>query len=206
MSTDRVSTLQANQEGILQAIRTLYLPDGPEADVTFSTGGIYASGTMPMPRLKFDLAPALPDVVEADCRRLPVDAESIGSILYDPPFIVAAGKESRIGQRFSSLRTIPLLHELYRDSIREFARVLQPGGILVVKIQDTVSGGKQHRGSIVIWQEALACDLVDEDWLLCPNVSRMVGHNWARQQHARKTHVHWLIFRKPRAARRGRAA
>ena len=192
----RVETLHDSQAGVLQAIRRLYLPDGPDADVTFSTGGLYRDGTMPLPRLRFDVAPELPGVVLADCRHLPLASGSLGSILFDPPFVVACGVNSRIGNRFSCLSTIPLLHAFYREAVREFARVLRPGGIFVVKIQDTVSGGKQHRSSIVIWQAAVAAGFLDEDQFVVRNVSHLRGHNWSCQQHARKTHLFWLVFRR----------
>ena len=198
--TSRLGTLHESQDGVLRTLRELYLPGGPEVDVTYSRGALYDSGALPRARLRFDKHPTSEDVVMADSSCLPMPDGSVSSMLYDPPYVIAPGEGSRMGRRFSGYPTVAAAHADYRGTVREAARVLAPRGILVVKIQDVISGGRQHRGSIVIWREAIECGLQDEDWLVARNVSRLVGHNWQRQQHARKTHVSWLVFRKPRRA------
>ena len=192
----REVTLHNSQDSVLKAIRNLYLPKGPYLDPTYSKGLIYKSGAMPYPVHRSDLVPQYPSVTQTDCRNLSFNKGSVPSIMFDPPFTVAAGKKSIIGNRFSSPETILELHAFYSAAVKEFHRVLERGGILVVKIMDTVSSGKQHRNTFRIWDCATYYGLIDQDWLICPNKSTLVGHNWGRQVHAQKTHVNWLVFQK----------
>jgi hypothetical protein len=86
--------------------------------------------------------------------------------------------------------------EDYRLTLIDCYRVLRKKGVLIVKIQATVSGGKQWDSPFFIKSVAqqLGMEFLDEFVLL--SRGRMIGHNHAIQQHARKFHSYFLVFRK----------
>ena len=88
--TEIIRSVSTDQTEILKWIMKLYVPDGFEADSTYSKGGFYKD--IPPPRLRFDLNPQSKDVIQADCRELPLADESISSLMFDPPFLATTGK------------------------------------------------------------------------------------------------------------------
>jgi hypothetical protein len=188
-----ISTVSSSQLEILQGILALYCHQGFDCDPTYSKGSFYKG--LPVPRLRFDLCPVVPGVVQADCRRLPLPDESVMSIVFDPPFIHAHGKDSQIGNRFSSYKSQREIYALYRASIYEFARVMKPGGILVFKCQDIVESGKQVWNHIHVFNLAREAGFVAEDLFVLTAKSRLIGWNQKVQKHARKFHSYFWVFR-----------
>lgn len=144
-----IKSVSYNQNEILQWILKLYVPSGRfDADATFSRGRFYTA--IPPPRLRYDLNPVSPAVIQADCRHLPLEDGSIHSLVLDPPFLATTGKSLEtekgniINRRFSVCRNEHDLADLYHDAIIEAYRVLDDRGILVFKCQDKVSSGKQY--------------------------------------------------------------
>lgn len=193
-----ISTVSDNQQTILRAILDLYIPSGQfHLDPTFSRGGFYSGGVMiPEPQICTDLNPQCDGVIEADCRALPFDSASIHSIIFDPPFIHAHGKESEIGNRFSSYPTQHDLRAMYMASLVEFYRILKTGGILVFKNQDIVESGKNVFNHVKIYNMAVDLGFVGLDLFILTASHRMIGHNHANQQHARKLHSYFWVFEK----------
>lgn len=192
-----ISTVSGDQQAILQDILTLYVPGRVfECDPTYSTGSFYKDGRIPQPTYKFDIAPKLPGVEIADCRDLPCESASITSLVFDPPFIHAHGKESEIGQRFSSYPTQHAIRAMYMASLVEFYRVLKTKGVLVFKCQDIVESNKQVFNHCHVWQMANSLGFVDLDLFILTADSRMVGHNHHQQVHARKFHAYFWVFEK----------
>lgn len=191
-----IATVSSNQHTILQAILDLYIASGRfDCDPTFSQGQFYR-GEILLPHYRFDLQPITPGVEEADCRNLPLESASISSIVFDPPFIHAHGKESEIGKRFSSYPTQHALRAMYLASLVEFYRVLKTKGVLVVKCQDIIESGKQVMNHCILWQMANGLGFVDLDLFILTADNRIVGHNHHAQQHARKHHAYFWVFEK----------
>jgi hypothetical protein len=190
-----IGTVSDDQHAILRDIITLYCPAGFDVDATYSKGQFYQHG-VPAPRHKFDLVPQRPDVVQADCRDLPLRSASVASVVFDPPFLHATGKASIIGQRFADGRTQHALRALYLGALVEFYRVLQPGGVLVVKCQDVIESGRAVMNHCHIWQMANGLGFIDLDLFILLKRSSLRGHNWARQQHAHKRHSYFWVFTK----------
>jgi SAM-dependent methyltransferase len=183
--TEIIRSVSTDQTEILKWIMALYVPEGFEADSTYSKGGFYKD--IPPPRLRFDLNPQSEDVIQADCRDLPLADESISSMMFDPPFLATTGKSLKedkgniINRRFTVCKSETELQNLYTDAVREAARVLKPGGIFVFKCQDKVSSGNGFEA---------------EDLFMLIAKSRLVA-NWQRnQKHARKFHSFFWVFRK----------
>ncbi len=198
-----IKSISFDQDELLDWMIRLYVPKGAfDADATYSTGGFYRSGVIPRPAFCFDLNPLCEGVVKADCRRLPIASCTLDSLILDPPFLATKGPSlagmqgNIINRRFGVYPTEAALAEMYRDALREAHRVLKPGGILVFKCQDKVSGGKQYmmHCDVRTWAEQVG--FVVEDLLILLARTRLVV-NWQRnQKHARKYHSYFWVFRK----------
>lgn len=195
MGDKPISTVSDDQHEILRNIMALYSPEGFDLDPTYGSGGFYKNG-VPIPALIGDVTPRNPDVAAMDCRNLPFKSATLGSIVFDPPFIHAMGKDSIIGQRFADERSQHSLRALYLAALVEFYRVLKPKGILVFKCQDIVESGKQVMNHCWIWQMATGLGFVEKDLFILVAKSRIIGHNHHEQQHARKLHSYFWVFEK----------
>lgn len=199
----------------LAAIQKLHVPSGFEADVTFGNGGFWRDGVEP--QLKFDLQPLRSDVVAADSRRLPLKAESVGSIVFDPPFLtyVRAGRSGngamRMAQRFSGYWTLAELKDHYQESISEAYRVLKRGGVYVFKCQDIIHNHRLFctHAAVISWAESEGFRLRDLITLVAAH--RMPAPNRrGTQRHTRIFHSYFLVFERgpfiSPASRRSEAA
>lgn len=199
-----IRSISYSQDEILQWIIQLYIESGHfDADATFSSGGFYRSSRIPLPAHRFDLYPQRPDVQKADCRKLPLDDNTISSMILDPPFLATKGPSlssdsgNLISRRFSVCPNEAALRELYRDAIAEAFRVIKPGGVLVFKCQDKVSSGKQHMMHCFVYNVAVQRGFEVLDLFVLLANSRLIA-NWQRnQKHARKFHCYFWVFRKP---------
>lgn len=184
-----------DQTEILYSIASLHNGGLPfELDPTYSTGQFYER--FPKPRLRFDLAPQMEGVEQADARCLPLADEKVGSMILDPPFIVSGGKGGVIHERFSSFKSYPLLEEMYRGAIQEGYRVLRRNGLLVVKCQDTVSGGRNHQTTKRVCDWAEEAGLVWKDTFYLINDRLTKDNRWKNQHHGRKAVSLFLCFLK----------
>jgi len=189
-----------DQDEILRSISILHNAGNPfECDPTYSKGVFYRN--FPEPRLKFDLVPQLPEVRQADCRALPLAGASVQSIMFDPPFVMSGDthkeiKTGKIMDRFSCFQNYKELTALYYPAIFEMYRILKPGGLLVFKCQDSVSSGQQYMTHIDTTTWAQEAGFYAKDLFILINSNLLMGPFWKNQQHARKAHSYFLVFRK----------
>jgi len=190
-----IKSISESQLEIIKNIQDLYTGN-IGCDVTFSKGAFWKG--IEEPSLKFDICPPTnrPDVIQADCRKLPLTDGIIKSIMYDPPFIVAHGEDSVIGNRFSSYKTMKELWKFYDESLKEFNRVISKRGYLIVKCQDIVSGGRNHLSHVFICNKAEEYGFENVDLFILTAKHRMTTHNTTIQKHARKYHSYFLVFQK----------
>lgn len=193
---DYVRTCSADEAALLRGIIKLYLGGRAfDADASYSTGRIWRN--LPAPHLKFDLAPQARGVIGADAQALPLANESLNSIFFDPPFVVGPPAAPGIMRdRFSCFQSVAQMFAVYQNALGEFYRVLKPRGILVFKCQDVVDSGKQVWSEFEIMRRALDLGFTREDKLILLRENVVMSPNMEHQQHARKNHCYFLVFRK----------
>lgn len=192
-----VFSLSFDQTKILRDIMRLYNNGEPfDVDCTYSKGVFWRK--LPQPKHKFDLYPQSDDVIEASADNLPLTAESVQSIIFDPPFKTSnSNVKGIIEERFTAFTSPQALWAFYRDSIVEFRRVLKPGGIFVIKCQDVVSSGKNQWSHYEVERIAREESFEELDMFVLGNKSPIMSPNMVNQKHARKSHSFLLIFQKP---------
>lgn len=196
-----ISSIAFTQEEILADIYNLYLPNGLECDVTYSTGQFYK--TLPKPLFKFDIEPQVTDVVKAKASELPLKDKSVSSVMFDPPFVASWNVNSKdyvMTKRFSNIKGIHNLRKMYRDSLIELGRVMKSQGILIVKCQDTVYAGTQYFNHIYIYDEAIKAGFDAVDMFVLLSKQRFIGSG--TQRSARKFHSYFWVFKKVRCRRK----
>jgi hypothetical protein len=173
------------------------------ADVTFGKG-VFWKNVVPgkYELLKSDLKQGV------DARALPYSDASIGCVVFDPPYMHTPGGTAHEGhQNFESYYknnnpngTDKKYHDavldLYFRAGAEAWRVLKYDGIYIVKCQDEVCACQQRLTHIELTNFLTEKMFVAEDLFVVvrnnrPGVSRIL-----RQQHARKNHSYFLVFRK----------
>lgn len=86
---------------------------------------------------------------------------------------------------------------LYAAGLVEAARVLRPGGVALVKVQDEVYNHRQYATHVEVLVAALNAGLVLEDTLVHVQARPPRARHQTAQAHARKNHSFLLVFRRP---------
>ena len=196
-----ISSINYNEQEIIRDILYLHCNgQNIDCDPTYSIGNFYKKG-LPAPEHKFDKYPQLPDVKEATSDRLPLGLESVNVIMFDPPFVMSGegyenSKEGSgiISKRFTAFKDFNELKTMYSRSLKEFARILKPNGIVIFKCQDVVNGGKQHFSHCWIMYEAMKYGFYPKDLFIYFARNRI--DDGRKQQHARKYHSYYWVFEK----------
>ena len=208
-----IKNISSNQFEILYNIMQLYNDGKPfECDMTYSSGKFYDRGgefAIPQPSLKFDVMPQFDDVVKIEpWGKLPLDDNSLSSMVIDLPFIIAPRNSPScmaenekdgsniIFKRFSSYYPALELYQSYWHWLEETYRVLRPDGLCVFKCQDNVSGGKFHNVSSFSFMVAHKLGFTIEDKFILEAKSRLISGKVKKQMHARNyTSVFWVIIK-----------
>lgn len=103
---------------------------------------------------------------------------------------------SKINKRFGVFPTEKLLHTFFKQSLKEFYRILKKNGILIFKCQDKVSSGKQYLSHIFIVNEAIEIGFYPKDLFILLARNRIVADWQKNQKNARKFHSYFIVFQK----------
>jgi hypothetical protein len=188
-----------DQHEILMNIMSLYCPSGFELDPTYGAGGFYRHAGIPRPQLCFDLAPRRPEIPQADVCRLPLESSSIGSAIFDPPWMIhgqEGASKAIFVKKYGGLQKLGDLWALCRGALAELARVLKPAGILVFKCQDFIWGRQNYFFHVWAMEEAERVGLRAKDLFIFVSKTRPIPWNMERQNHARKMHSYFWVFKK----------
>lgn len=199
-----IKTISYDEAEILCAIIDLHNHGKAfDLDCTYSKGQFYASGKVPEPLYKSDVRADYGRGVDyARAEALPFHNKQLHSIIFDPPFLDGMTKglkeQSKYQKRFGAFRRMSDLWAWYNVCMHEFYRVLDKGGILVVKCQDSTSQRAQYFSHCYIMNAANAAGFYAKDLFILLSKTRMRGGTWKKQDHARKYHCYFWVFSKQR--------
>jgi len=198
-----VRSVYSSNHDVIKNIMELYKIEQFDLDCTYSRGLFWKDLTPP--RIKTDLVPVTEDTIQADSEDLPFEDGEMKSIMYDPPFVISGKmyKENKegssvIAKRFEGYTTYEKLTKNYFESLKELYRITDKGGFVIMKCQDTVSGGKNHFTHAMVMQMALKIGFYPRDLFILLAKMRInsFGGKWNKQHHARKYHSYYWVFEK----------
>ena len=210
-----IKNISTDQSEILKWIMDLYNNGEPfDCDITASELKFYGDAkgckySIPVPKILMDVYPTREDIIKiTPFNKLPLEDNSVSSIVCDLPFVcspktsksVVEKKEGAniISNRFSSWYPMQEGYENIFWWMGECRRCLKDDGILVWKMQGSVSGGLSHWLSE--FSALCACYnhlyIIDQFYLqakarLIPGASKI-----KKQQHARKYTSTFWVFKK----------
>jgi len=205
------SAHQGTNDEVFPQVLALYVPKGSTvADVTYGKGVFWKKVE------KGDYEVKATDLKNGiDCSKLPYAAGSIDCVVFDPPYMhTPGGTAHQNHQNFENYyanndaeHTTRKYHEavldLYFRGAMEALRVLKPNGIFIVKCQDEVCANKQRLTHVEIVNELTSTNgFIVEDLFVLVRTSRPGVSRILKQNHARKNHSYFLVFRKPKLTKR----
>ena len=202
-----IKSISFDQHEIIRNILTLHCGGGNiDLDMTFSKGGFYKNGVV-RPKLAVELDQELAKkhgVICADCTALPIESASQRVVILDPPFGIGSGASlNRIVKgrnitpgRFSCFPNHDALFGFVSKAIGEAYRVLAHKGILILKIMPVVACAKQHMTHIHAANVAREIGFYFLDEFVLMAKARPISGKIKRQQHARRFHSYFFVFRK----------
>lgn len=210
-----IKNISFDQSEILYNIMKLYNNGEPfECDITASELKFYegrgrsAAYNIPLPKLLFDVYPQDERVKKiTPFERLPLPDNSLSSIICDLPFVISPHKcpslinnvegSNLISKRFSSFYPAEELFENIYWWIKECFRVLKSDGILIWKMQSTVSGGRQVWASPFSFLCATSIGFYVVDEFILEAKARLIASSKIKtQQHSRKYTSNFFVFKK----------
>lgn len=209
-----IKNISTDQSEILWWIMELHNGGKPfECDITASELKFYGKRQgckydIPQPSILMDVYPVSDGIIKiTPFNKLPLEDNSVSSIVCDLPFVcspktcksVREKKEGAnlISNRFSSWYPMQEGYENIYWWINECKRVLNDDGIIVWKIQSSISGGLQHLLSEFSAVCAADAGLYIKDQFLLQAKSRLISASKINKpQHARKYTSTFWVFKK----------
>lgn len=200
-SDEVVRSVYFDQTEILRGIMKLHCPDGFDCDMTYGSGNFWKN--LPEPRFKFDISPQVAGVEKACSTMLPLNHESISSIVFDPPFLTYI-RSGRIGngsmvmaKKYSGYWRYEELEDHYLHSISEAYRVLKKSGILIFKCQDIIHNHAMRCTHANVINMSFREGFRLKDMFVLAAKNRLPSPNrLGTQKHARIFHSYFLVFEK----------
>lgn len=158
-----IRSIGKDQQIIINNILKLHNNNQPiDLDVTYSKGVFYKNGKVEQPKFKTDLQPQTEDTLQASSDNLPFEDNSLKCTMFDPPFMIGGKtyKENKEGssiilKRFSIYHSFDELKEHYYKTLKELYRILDKDGIVIMKLQNTISSGKQYMSHFYTCKSAI---------------------------------------------------
>lgn len=196
-----ISTISYDEQEIIRDILYLHAEGrNIDCDPTYSIGNFYKKG-ITAPVHKFDKFPQVTGVIEATSDKLPLPGQSLNVIMFDPPFVITGdtygeAKEGSaiIAKRFTGFHDFNEIKTMYSGSLKEFARLLVEGGIVIFKCQDVVACSLNHFTHAWAMYEALKYGFYPKDLFILLAQNRITDGR--TQQHGRKYHSYFWVFKK----------
>ena len=197
-----VKSYSFDQTEILEGILLLCGIDRFDMDMSYGNGSFYKK--IPEPKIKMDISPQRDGVICACSTNTGIDSETIGSAVFDPPFLTyiknTREHNSVMAKRFGGYWRYDELEAHYKDTLKEAARILAKKGVFVFKCQDIIHNHKMHctHANILEWSRGI---FRLKDLFVLAAKSRMPmpvtkGHKPKKQRHARIHHSYFLVLEK----------
>lgn len=128
-----------NEQELLKGIIQIHLNNKDiDCDPMFFKGNFYKNG-INKPKFIFDINPIVNYCPKGDATNLPLENDSLNSIILDPPYMFDVGGKSK--DFYSSIthgiyKNIDDMLNNYELIIKEAYRILKNKGILIFKCQD----------------------------------------------------------------------
>lgn len=186
-----------NEQECLKALLEIH-NDGNdiECDPMYFKGNFYKNGVNE-PKYKFDINPQVDGVVQCDARKLPIESNSLGCIILDPPFLFE--KRNREQKNYVS-KTHTMFHngweeleDCYIGILTEAHRVLKKNGILIFKCQD-YTDAKTTMTHCYVWLWAQAMGFYAKDIAILNVQKSKIYNGNLKQRHLRKVHTYFWVF------------
>lgn len=188
-----------NEQELLKALIDIHLGGKDiELDPMYFKGNFYKDGVNP-PKYKFDLNPQMEGVEKADAGflPLPVEFESIESVILDPPFLFGVhgkAKEYYSSKTHTIFKDFGELEQCYFNIIKEACRYLKYNGIMIFKCQD-------YTDSKTTMTHCLVKDFAERWGFYAKDIAILVKPNKVTnpnttQRHLRKIHTYFWVFQK----------
>lgn len=207
-----IRNISSDQKEIIHSIMELYNNGEPfDCDMTASSLKFYERKkgdefVIPEPKILFDVFPQQDKIKKiTPLEKLPLEDGSIHSIMVDLPFVISPHNSPSftknqeganvIQNRFWSWYPYMEGYENMYWWIQECNRVLDDNGILVWKMQDTISGSIYH--SFIEFAKVCAQDLdmyMIDEFILRADVRLIATSKIKKQQHARKYTSNFIVF------------
>jgi len=209
-----IRNISYDQKEILYNIMNLYNGGKPfDCDMTASSLKFYEvkksdKYIIPEPKILFDVFPQNERIKKIETfEKLPLKDGSIHSIVVDLPFLICPktspsslikGKGSNIiFHRFHGFYPVEELFENIYWWINECYRILDNDGILIWKMQSTVSGGRQVWSTPFSFLCADKAGFCVKDEFILEAKNRLISNTKIKKQiHARKfTSTFWVFYK-----------
>jgi len=192
------SVFQDEQE-LLKAVIEVHSAEGIDLDPMYFKGNFYKQ--IPKPKMIYDINPQVDECQQADATKLPINSNSIKSMILDPPFMF--GIHGKTKSYYSSathgiFKDFIELEDLYKGILKEAHRVLQKKGILIFKCQD-YTDSKTTMVHSFVWLWGIQQGFYPKDLAILWLPKNKVYNPNLKQRHLRKTHSYFWIFEKSTA-------
>ncbi len=186
-----------NEQELLKAVLEIHNQGKDfDCDPMYNKGKFYKS-ILNKPKLKFDLNPQVEGVAEGNAMNLPLEDNSISSMVLDPPFMWRKMIKSKysIADRYTMFETFEELEHLYTNIIKEASRILTKKGLLVFKCQD-FTNNKTTMTHIFVYNWLEKNNFYVKDLAILNKANKIANGNLT-QRHFRKTHTYfWVAIKK----------
>lgn len=205
--TARPTSVVWTDQDALRTLLSLHAPENPRIlDVTHNQGVMWRG--LPYRVVSNDIDPQYPTDHHEDFRALPVAwTDGFDVIVFDPPHLTESGHHhglsnfaTRYGLLSNDLGT-ESIGGLFTPFLRQAARVLVPGGIVLAKVCDQVHRARYRFQHVELIQAAQALGFTPCDLMIRVSESRggMIDPRWKRVYHVRQVHTYWLCLRNGRS-------
>ncbi len=189
------SVITGTNADLIAQIAPMYLT-GSVCDVTYGKGSWWRR-FRPDGLVAHDIDTDKGDGV--DFTNLPEPDNTYDAVCFDPPYIPQGGFETSTARNFAdgfglTSRSRAALWELIGAGIAECSRVTRPGGWVLAKCMDFVTGGAFHLGHVTVLDLAARAGLSCHDLIVHHAGSGPGGHNIFTPIRARRHHSYLIVF------------